>query len=100
MAQAEVWRELITSGLKGDLVVLFRQNPGIIDTNEAVARRLGVDPETIDKEVRELVEVGFLKKREFGKYEVISLDEKRDKEIQESATAFLTSKVVKSEVSS
>ena len=99
MAQAEVWRELITSGLKGDLVVLFRQNPGIIDTNEAVARRLGVDPEAIDKEVRELVHVGFLKKREFGKYEVISLDEKRDKEIQESATAFLTSKVVKSEAS-
>jgi len=80
--------------------VLFRQNPGIIDTNEGVARRLGVDPDAIDKEIQELIDVGFLRKREFGKYEVISLDEKRDREIQESATAFLVSKIVKSEASS
>ena len=80
--------------------MLFRQNPGIIDTNEGVARRLGVDPDAIDKEIQELIDVGFLRKREFGKYEVISLDEKRDREIQESATAFLVSKIVKSEASS
>ena len=99
MSQAEPWRELIASGLKGDLVVLFRRNPGIMDTKEGVARRLGVEHEAIENEMQDLITVGFLKKRQFGKYDVVYLDEKRDKEIQESATAFLDSKIVKPEVS-
>ena len=93
MSQQEEWRQLLDSGIKGDLVVLFRKNPGIIDTLDGVSRRLGVTPEAIEVEVSELVSMGFLKKKRFGNSEVIYLDEKRDREIQESATRFLMAKV-------
>jgi hypothetical protein len=91
--QQEPWRDLISSGLKGDLVVLFRKNPGIIDTVEGIARRLGVTPDAIQSETTELLGLGFLKKKRFADEDVFFLDEKRDKEIQESATRFLALKI-------
>jgi predicted transcriptional regulator len=75
---------LLSSGLKGDLVVLFRKNPGIMDTREGVARRLGATTSSVTKEISELVQMGFLKERKFGKYEVVYLDVAKDKIIQES----------------
>ncbi len=92
MSQQETWRVLISSGLRGDLVVLFRKNPGIVDTIDGVARRLGVMPETIQGDVTELLGVGFLKTKHFGDKDVIYLDEEKDRQIQESATQYLTMK--------
>jgi hypothetical protein len=89
----ESWRELLSSGLKGDLVVLFRKNPGIVDTLEGVARRLGVTPDAIQTETSELLGLGFLKSKRFGNDSVVYLDETKDKEIQESAAKYLTSKL-------
>jgi hypothetical protein len=89
----EPWRDLISSGLKGDLVVLFRKNPGIIDTLEGVSRRLGVTPDSIQTETSELLEVGFLKTKLFGENRVVYLDGQRDKEIQESAAKYIASKL-------
>lgn len=75
------------------MVVLFRKNPGIIDTVEGVARRLGVAADAIQGDASDLVTVGFLKMKRFGENDVIYLDEKRDREIQESATKYLASKM-------
>jgi hypothetical protein len=91
--QQEPWRALIASGLKGDLVVLFRKNPGIIDTIPGVARRLGVTPDAIQDETSELLGLGFLRMKRFGDEDVVFLDEVRDREIQESATKYIASKL-------
>src|SRR5690242_13847970 len=93
MSQKEAWQELLSSGLRGDIVVLFRKNPGIIDTLEGVARRLGVSMEAIEEDTSQLVKIGFLKMRRFGPHDALLLDEKRDREIQESAKVFLLSKI-------
>lgn len=87
----EPWRQLISSGLKGDLVVLFRKNPGIMDTLDGVARRLGAHVSEIEQEVSDLVALGFLKKKKLVKHDVFYLSEERDKEIQDSVARYLVS---------
>ena len=85
MSQTEsVVGKLLSSGLKGDLVVMFRKNPGLMDTREGVARRLGATTSSIAKEISDLVQMGFLKERKFGKHVVIYLDVAKDRIIQES----------------
>ncbi len=87
----ESWRQLISSGLKGDLVVLFRKNPGIMDTMEGIARRIGASGPAIESGVSDLVSLGFLKKKKLGKYDVFYLNEEKDKEIQDSVANYLVS---------
>ncbi len=87
----EPWRQLISSGLKGDLVVLFRKNPGIMDILDGVARRLGAQVSEIEQEVSDLVALGFLKKKKIGQHDVFYLNEERDKEIQDSVARYLVS---------
>ena len=91
MSQTEsVIERLLSSGIKGDVVVLFRKNPGIMDTREGVARRLGATASSIEKEISELVQMGFVKERTLGKQKVIYLDVTKDKVIQESAFDYVS----------
>jgi len=73
---------LLATEIKGDLLVLFRKNPGIVDTVEAVARRVGRTPDSIRVDLNDLVDLGILRTRRIGEYNVISLDHARDVEIQ------------------
>lgn len=80
---------LLSSEIKGDLLILFHKNPGIIDTIDGVARRIGRTGDSISQEAMDLVDLGVLKKRSIGKSEVLSLNRKRDREIQEVVTSYL-----------
>jgi len=74
--------DLLSSDIKGELVALFHRNPGLIDTADGVARRIGRRASAIQKDVADLVELGVLKMRRIGSAEVILLDRVRDREIQ------------------
>jgi len=73
---------LLSSEVKGDLLILFHKNPGLIDTIDDVARRIGRTTSIVESDVKDLVDLGLLKTRRIGKSEVIFLDRVRDREIQ------------------
>jgi hypothetical protein len=75
---------LISTEVKGDLLVLFHKNPGLIDTYEGVARRIGRIAKSVEADVRDLVTLGILKVRQIGGREVLLFDRSRDRETQET----------------
>ncbi len=70
-------------------MVLFHKNPGLIDSSEGVARRIGRIAKSIEADVRDLVKLGVLKTRQVGSREVIFLDRSKDKETQETIVGYL-----------
>jgi hypothetical protein len=75
---------LISTEVKGDLLVLFHKNPGLIDTYDGVARRIGRIAKSIEADVRDLVTLGLLKVRQNGSHEVLLFDRSKDRETQET----------------
>lgn len=84
-----ILNSLLSSEVKGDLLVLFHKNPGLIDTIKGVARRIGRRANTIEQEVKDLIDLGVLGTKRIGTSEVIFLDRARDKEIQEIIANYL-----------
>ncbi len=85
----EILNVLLANETRADLVSVFRKNPGLIDSVEGVARRIGRTQGTIQEDVTELVKLGVLRTRKLGDSEVISLDRSKDKEIQNNVGEFL-----------
>ena len=86
-----ILNRLLSSEVKGDLLVLFRKNPGIIDTIDGVARRIGRTGDSIENDVKDLVDLGVLERKRVGKHEAIFLDRKRDGEVQQIIGNYLNS---------
>ena len=82
----ELLSRLLSSEVKGDLLVMFHKNPGIMDTMDGVARRIGRTASVVEADVEDLVKLGLLRKKRIGKLEVILLNREVDKKIQESIT--------------
>ncbi len=90
MSQPEqIIQQLLSSDTKADLITLFRKNPGLIDTLEGVARRIGRRSNAVELEVRDLINLGILRKKKIGSQEAIYRDEQKDKEVQELVAGYL-----------
>jgi len=87
----QVLVKLLATEATGDLLVLFHKNPGLIDTIDAVARRIGKTGPGVESDIKALVELGILKRRKIGSSEVFSLDRQKDREIQETVAKHLKS---------
>jgi len=85
----QVLVKLLATEATGDLLVLFHKNPGLIDTIDGVARRIGKTGLDVESEVKILVDLGLLKRRKIGSSEVLSLDRQKDREIQETVAKHL-----------
>jgi len=81
---AQMLATLLSSEVKGDLLTLFHRNPGLLDSIDGVARRIGRTGTTIEQDVKSLVNLGVLKLKKIGTIEVLSLDRTRDREILEA----------------
>ena len=79
----EIYSKLLSSDTKVDLLALFHNNPGLIDSSEGVARRIGRTASEIEPDVKDLIDLGLLVKERFGKLDIVSLDTNKDKQIQE-----------------
>ena len=79
----EMYGKLLSSDTKADLLMLFHNNPGLTDTIEGVARRIGRTASEIEADVKDLVDLGVLVKERFGKLDVVSFDTNKDNQIQE-----------------
>ena len=78
----ELSEKLIGSEIKAELLNLFHMNPGILDTVESIARRIGRMPKDVETEIATLVELEVLRKERFGDLDIVSLNMEKDKEIQ------------------
>jgi predicted transcriptional regulator len=78
----EVLDRMLSSSIKADLLILFHKNPGLVDVADGVARRIGRTAETIEADLKDLVDLGVLRMEQVGKLEVFLLDHARDKEMQ------------------
>ena len=90
-SSAEILSRLLSSETKGDLLVLFHKNPGLIDTISGVALRVGRRGDDITNDVSDLVDLGVLKKNRIGNSEVLLLDREGDKEIQAAVARYVES---------
>jgi len=85
----ELSKKLIGTEIKAELLRLFHMNPGILDTVDSIARRIGMMPKDVETEISTLVELGVLRKERFGKLDVVSLNTSKDKEIQEKLATLI-----------
>ena len=81
--EIEVMDKLLSSDVKLSILELFHDNPGLIDRLEGVALRIGRSASEIEKDAKDLLEIGILQRKKIGNSEVICFDVKRDGEIQE-----------------
>jgi len=89
LSGSEILSTLLGSEVRGDLLVLFHRNPGLIDTVDGVARRIGRTTVAVISEVRELLELGVLRQKRIGNSEVVFLDRAKDRELLESVASHL-----------
>ncbi len=87
--QNQLFQLLFSSETKGDLLVLFHKNPGLMDTFDGVARRIGRIAKAIEADVSDLVTLGILKTRQVGGHQVILLDRSKDRETQDTIVGYL-----------
>ncbi len=67
----EVWMDDETKLL---ITVFFQQNPGVIETIEGLARRLGTTADAIREAVSDHIELGILREKEIGDKVVLVYD--------------------------
>ena len=89
MSGSEILSTLLGSEVRGDLLVLFHRNPGLIDTVDGVARRIGRTTVAVISEVRELLVLGVLRQKRIGAAEVVFLDRAKDRELLDTVANHL-----------
>ena len=80
---------MLSSEIKGELLVLFHKNPRLIDSLDGVARRIGRVGTAIQADVQDMLSVHILGSRQVGGREIIFLDRSGDKAAQESILDYL-----------
>jgi hypothetical protein len=79
----EVW---VDSELKAQVIVFYQNNPGVIETVDGLARRLGCSAEVLRKEIAAHVQIGLLRERKIGELTVLVFDRDKQQSIQDFIT--------------
>lgn len=85
----EILDKLLQSETKLYILELYHKNPGLIDTEDGVARRIGSTADGITGCLKDLFDLGLIGKRKINKIEVFFLNRERDKEIQEALDNYI-----------
>jgi predicted transcriptional regulator len=81
--ESHIMEKWLSSEIKLELLTLFHSNPGLIDKIDGIALRIGRSASEIQKDVRDLLDVGVLLQKKIGKSEVVCFDLTRDNQIQQ-----------------
>jgi predicted transcriptional regulator len=84
-----ILNRLLSSKAKGELLMLFHRNPGLVDNIDGIAMRMGRRSGSIRHDLEDLVDMGVLRTIQVGSSRVICLDRKKDKEMLLSVTDHL-----------
>jgi hypothetical protein len=85
----DVLSKLLSSSGKGDLLILFHRNPGLIDTAPGIAKRLGKKADAVTADISELVGASILQKKTVGRYQVFSLDREKDEATKKGIAEYI-----------
>ena len=77
----ELW---VASDLKVQALVFFHDNPGVIETVEGLAKRLGVNVDALRKEIAGHIALGLLQERKANGFKVLIFDRKREGDVQKA----------------
>ncbi|HEV2139003.1 MAG TPA: hypothetical protein VGR53_09175 [Nitrososphaerales archaeon] len=80
---------LLSSKAKGELMVLFHRNPGLMDEVDGIARRIGQSGPAIQGDLEDLVDLGVLGTIAVGTTRVIFLNRQKDKDLLGSVGDYL-----------
>ena len=76
----EIW---VDSELKAQVVIFFNNNPGVIETVEGLAKRLGMNADALRDAVADHVRLGLLKERKLGDKTVLVFNKDRRGQLQD-----------------
>ena|SRR5437016_3786273 len=83
---------LFSSEVKVELPLLFHGNPGITDTIDGIALRIGKNGHEVKPDMDDFVNLGIVKKRTLGKdREIFQLDRVGDKTMQKALDKYFKS---------
>lgn len=85
----ELLNRLVSSEVKAEILALFHKNPGLVDTLDGVARRVGRTAKSTEADVKDLVSLGVLRNRRIGRFTVLSLNRAKDRETQQAVAGYL-----------
>jgi hypothetical protein len=80
----ELISQLLENEVKAELLVLFHKNPGLIDTVEGIARRIGRTSKAIEKDVEGFIQMELLEAKSYGESVAVLLNHEKDREIQDA----------------
>jgi hypothetical protein len=80
---------LLASEISVDLMTLFHKNPGVMDSIDGLARRIGYLPDAIRSDLDAIAGLGVVTKKKLGDRDVYSLDRRKDAEIQDIINNYL-----------
>ncbi|MDX1611225.1 MAG: hypothetical protein R3185_02565 [Candidatus Thermoplasmatota archaeon] len=83
----------VASDAKVRLLAFFHRNPGIMETLEGLARRMGTTPKSIEDAVADEVAVGILKQVRIGGQTVIVYDADQERKLQARVAARITKRL-------
>ena len=80
---------LLSSELKAELLAFFNKNPGYVDDREGVVRRIKQTGDSIELDLRDLVDLEIVGTKRIGEDEVFFLNQEKAKEIQELIAQYI-----------
>jgi hypothetical protein len=86
-----IMRILLSSDAMCEIVLLFRAKPQLLLTKRDIAIRIEKKPESINSELKELVELGLLEKKKIGIHMRFMSNTKKDGEIQDRIEDYISS---------
>lgn len=75
----ELW---VNSDLKIQALVFFHDNPGVMETIEDLAKRLGANVAGLRKDLAGHLALGIIKKQKAGPHTLLVFDREREGEVQ------------------
>lgn len=88
-SSANSGEKLVDSDVKAELLVFFYNNPGAMDTVEGIARRVGRGSKIVERNIVDLLELGFLNKRQVGSREIFALNYGRYKDLEKMIVKYV-----------
>lgn len=74
----ETW---LSSAEKVRLAAFYHRNPGVVETVEGLALRLGLEPEELRRDLADHVRLGLLRERRLGDKTLLVFDPRRRDEV-------------------
>jgi hypothetical protein len=77
----ELW---VATDLKVQVLVFYHDNPGVIETMEGLALRLGTNVEALRREIAGHVALGLIQEKKAGTHTLLIFDRKREDEVRKT----------------